>query len=67
MRRALVLAALLCMQNGVANEAADEQDDEPLPSDGSTPAAELRSAPAEDPSSTGDVQTDENSNDDGVG
>jgi predicted deacylase len=66
MRRALVLAALLSMQNGIANEAADEQDDEPLPSDGSTPAAELRSAPAEDPSSTGDVQTDENSTDDGV-
>ena len=46
--RALALAVLLSGQNSVANEAADEPDDEPLSVEDSTLEAEPRSVPVEE-------------------
>jgi len=57
--RALLLAALLSVQNGLANEAADDPERDPPPAGGLTPATALRSATVEDASDTGDIQSNE--------
>jgi uncharacterized protein len=57
--RALLLALLLSVQNVVANEAADEQESDPLPSDGLTPAAAPRSSSVQDAPGTDDIGSSE--------